>query len=98
MRERKGMRRVKTFKCRKITTLLKAKIEKTLSRLDATIFLATRENKISEMLMITPLSPLNPPTLLPTSLGTLLNKSTTPNFRGLTTLPKDLILTDLRVH
>lgn len=92
------MRRVKTLKCRKITTLLKAKSEKTLSRLDATILLAMRENRISEMLMIIPLSPLNPPTLLPTSLGTLLNKSMTPNFRGLTTLPRDLILTDLRVH
>ena len=92
------MRRVKTLKCRKITTLLKAKSEKTLSRLDATILLAMRENRISEMLMIIPLSPLNPPTLLPTSLGTLLNKSMTPNFGGLTTLPRDLILTDLRVH
>ena len=62
------MRRVKTLKCRKTTTLLKAKSEKTLSRLDTTIFLATRENRISEILMITPLSPPNPPTLLPTSL------------------------------
>lgn len=98
MRERKGIKRVKTLKCRRITTLLKAKSEKTLSRLDATIFLAMKENRISETLMITPLSPLNPPTLLPTSLGTLLNKSTTLDFRGLTTLAKDLILTDLRVH
>lgn len=56
------------------------------------------QNRISEILMITPLSPLNPPTLLPTSLGILLNKSITPDFRGLTTLAKDFILTDLNLE
>ena len=58
------MRKVKTLKCRKHNHHPPAKIQKvrkTVSSLDVTILLAKRENRISEMITITLLSPFDLP-------------------------------------